>query len=89
MAESDQKRNWNIKNNNRERIKNMENEIYIEIPTRSPKIWGISKIIMCLAFAVAAAAFILMSETLAIVSVIMFGFLYIYSEDFRRLFREY
>ncbi len=67
----------------------MENEIYIEIPTRSPKIWGMSKIIMYLAFAIAVAAFVLMSENLAIVAIFMFGFLFIYSEDFRRLCREY
>lgn len=62
---------------------------YIAIPTREPRLWGMTKILLYIAMALMFLALVLISETLGSISILIFSFLFIYSEDFRRIVRAY
>lgn len=64
-------------------------EPYIEIPVRSPKLWGMTKILLYIAMGLMFLSLIFVSETLGFASILIFGFLFIYSEDFRRILSAY
>lgn len=64
-------------------------EPYIEIPVRSPKLWGMTKILLYIAMVLMFLSLVFVSETLGFASILIFGFLFIYSEDFRRILSAY
>ncbi len=64
-------------------------EPYIEIPVRGPKLWGMTKILLYIAMGLMFLSLVFVSETLGFASILIFGFLFIYSEDFRRILSAY
>lgn len=64
-------------------------EPYIEIPVRNPKLWGMTKILLYIAIGLMFLSLVFVSEVLGMTSTLIFGFLFIYSEDFRRILSAY
>lgn len=60
---------------------------FIMVPTREPKLWGITKILLYAAMVLMFFAFAFVSELLGTISILIFSFLFVYSEDLRRIVR--